>query len=86
MGAGIELAAFATRVSAHPEASIALPELALGLIPGAGGTVSVTRRIGRQRCAQLALHGGPISAGTALEWGLIDEILEGRGKMDDSSK
>ena len=74
MGAGIELAAFARRVSADPGASIALPEVPLGLIPGAGGTVSITRRVGRQRCAQLALIGQPITAQTALEWGLIDEI------------
>ncbi|MCU1368247.1 MAG: hypothetical protein JWL72_252 [Ilumatobacteraceae bacterium] len=74
MGAGIELPAFAGHVSAHPDSAIALPELSLGLIPGAGGTVSITRRVGRQRCALLALCGRPISASTALEWGLIDEI------------
>lgn len=74
MGAGIELAAFARRVVAHPDSVIALPEIDLGLIPGAGGTASITQRIGRQRCAQLALAGAPISAATALEWGLIDAI------------
>lgn len=74
MGAGIELAAFAAHVSAHPDAQIALPEVSLGLIPGAGGTVSVTRRAGRQRCAQLAFVGRPITAATAQAWGLIDEI------------
>jgi len=77
MGAGIELSAFAAHVSAHPDAQIALPEISLGLIPGAGGTVSVTRRVGRQRCAQLALLGQPITAATALAWGLIDEIDPG---------
>ena len=74
MGAGIELPAFAGHISAHPDSKIALPELSLGLIPGAGGTVSITRRVGRQRCALLALCDGPISASTALAWGLIDEI------------
>lgn len=73
MGAGIELAAFAASVTAHPDATIALPEIDLGLIPGAGGTVSIPRRIGRQRTALLAL-GGPITAPTALQWGLIDAI------------
>lgn len=77
MGAGIELSAFAARVSADPDAQIALPEVSLGLIPGAGGTVSVTRRAGRQRCAQLALLGRPITAATALSWGLIDAIEPG---------
>lgn len=74
IGAGIELAAFATEVVAHPDSSIALPEIGLGLVPGAGGTVSITRRIGRQRCAELALGGVPVSAATALGWGLIDSI------------
>ena len=77
MGAGIELSAFAAHVSADPNSQIALPEVALGLIPGAGGTVSVSRRAGRQRCAQLALLGHPITAATALSWGLIDAIEPG---------
>jgi enoyl-CoA hydratase/carnithine racemase len=51
-----------------------LPELAMGLIPGAGGTVSLPRRIGARRTAELALSGEPIDATTALDWGLIDEI------------
>ena len=74
MGAGIELAAFAAEVVAHPDSSIALPEIWLGLVPGAGGTASITRRVGRQRCAELALGGVAISAATALSWGLIDTI------------
>ena len=44
------------------------------LIPGAGGTVSVTSRIGRQRTAALALCGREIDATTALAWGLVDRI------------
>jgi hypothetical protein len=74
MGAGIELPAFAGRVTAAPDAQIALPELQLGLIPGAGGTVSLPRRIGRQRTALLALSGHPIDAATALDWGLVDDV------------
>jgi hypothetical protein len=74
MGSGIELAAFAHRVVAHPDTRFALPELALGLVPGAGGTVSVTRRIGRHRTFRLALSAEPIDARTALAWGLVDEL------------
>ena len=73
-GAGVELPAFASRVIARPDATFLLPELAMGLIPGAGGTVSLPRRIGRERTEQLAQSGTPIDAATALEWGLIDEI------------
>lgn len=75
-GGGIEIAAFAGTVEAHPDTRIALPEVALGLIPGAGGTVSVTRRVGRQRTAALAIGGREIGAATALEWGLVDRILQ----------
>jgi hypothetical protein len=74
MGAGIELPAFAGHVSAAPDTVIGLPELGLGLIPGAGGTVSLPRRIGRHRTAWLALTGERIDAPTALAWGLVDEI------------
>jgi len=46
----------------------------MGLIPGAGGCVSVPRRIGRQRAAFMMLSGRRINAATALEWGLVDAI------------
>jgi hypothetical protein len=74
IGAGIEMAAFASRVVARPDTAISLPEIRLGLIPGAGGTVSLPRRIGRHHTAELALTATPIDAPTALAWGLIDAI------------
>ena len=76
VGSGIELPAFAGRVVARPDTRIGLPELELGLVPGAGGTVSVTRRIGRHRTAYLALSGDVIDAATALDWGLVDAVTE----------
>jgi enoyl-CoA hydratase len=75
VGAGVELPAFAHRVVARPDAFFQLPELAMGLVPGAGGTVSLPRRIGRQRTAWLALSGARLDAMTAKRWGLVDEIL-----------
>jgi hypothetical protein len=74
IGAGLEIAAFAGRLTATPDAWFQLPELAMGLIPGAGGCVSVPRRIGRQRAALMILSGKRINATTALHWGLIDAI------------
>lgn len=74
LGSGLEMAAYCGHVRCHPDATIGLPELALGLIPGAGGTVSITRRIGRWRTAYLVLSGVTIDAATALAWGLVDEI------------
>jgi enoyl-CoA hydratase/carnithine racemase len=47
----------------------------MGLMPGAGGTVSVPRRIGRQRTARMCLTGTTIDAATALGWGLVDAIV-----------
>lgn len=75
IGAGAEMAAFATLVTATEKSWFQLPELKYGLIPGAGGTASLPRRIGRQRTAYMALSMQRIDAQTALEWGLIDEIL-----------
>ena len=57
------------RVRAREDACFQLPELAMGLVPGAGGTVSLPRRIGRQRTAWLALSGRRIDAATALALG-----------------
>ena len=74
-GSGVELPAFAGRVTAARDATFGLPEVALGLIPGAGGTVSISRRIGRWRTAQLALSGDVIDAATAHAWGLVDEVM-----------
>lgn len=74
VGAGVELPAFAGHVVARPDTTFRLPELAMGLVPGAGGTVSLSHRIGRQRTARLAILGTPIDAATALTWGLVDEI------------
>ena len=74
LGSGLEMAAFCGWVEAHRDSVLGLPELSLGLIPGAGGTVSVTRRIGRWRTAYLVLSGRTIDAATALGWGLVDAI------------
>lgn len=73
-GSGIELPAFAGHVVATSGTTFALPEVQLGLVPGAGGTVSLPRRIGRHRTAELALTGRAIDAPTARSWGLVDEI------------
>ena len=78
LGAGIELPAFAGRVIATEDAFFQLPEVGLGLVPGAGGSVSLPRRIGRQKTACLGLSGSRIDAQTALAWGLVDEVRLGQ--------
>ncbi len=74
VGAGVELPALAGRVLAAPDTRLRLPEVAMGLIPGAGGTASLPRRIGRHRTAWMALTGQFVDAVTAHRWGLVDEL------------
>lgn len=74
VGAGVELPAFAGHVVADPGTTFRLPEVAMGLIPGAGGTVSITHRIGRQATARLAILGDAIDAAEALALGLVDDV------------
>jgi enoyl-CoA hydratase/carnithine racemase len=81
LGAGIELPAFAARVVASDDAVLGLPEAGLGLIPGAGGTVSIPRRIGAARTLELIVTGTPVDARTARSWGLVDEVVPA-GELD----
>ena len=74
IGAGAELPAFVGRVVAAEGTFFQLPELSMGLVPGAGGTASLPRRIGRHRTAWMALSGERVDVETALRWGLVDEI------------
>ena len=76
IGAGVELPAFCARVEADPGAWFRLPEISMGLIPGAGGTVSLLARLGRHRLNWLAVSGAPLDAAKALEWGLVDALLD----------
>ncbi len=74
IGAGVEMAAFAHQISADPATTFLLPELHMGLLPGAGGCVSIPRRIGRWRTLWLVLSASILSAQDARKWGLIDDI------------
>ncbi|MBB5915432.1 enoyl-CoA hydratase/carnithine racemase [Nocardia transvalensis] len=75
IGAGAEIAAFAGTVIADPGTCFRFPETHMGLVPGAGGTVAVPRRIGRWRAAWLMLTRESLPAHRALEWGLVDEVV-----------
>ena len=76
IGAGIEIPAFSHRIVARGDATFSLPEVGFGLVPGAGGTASVPRRIGRHRTAYAAVSGAAIDARLALEWGLVDQLAD----------
>ncbi|NML06489.1 enoyl-CoA hydratase/isomerase family protein [Sphingomonas sp. G-3-2-10] len=77
IGSGIEIPAAAARRIARPDAFFQLPELRMGLIPGAGGTATIPRAIGRHRAAYLCLSARRIDAATALDWGLVHAIRDG---------
>jgi enoyl-CoA hydratase/carnithine racemase len=70
----MEMPLFGRWVSAAPGTFFVLPEIAMGLVPGAGGTVSVPWRAGRWRAAWMAVTGARIDTTTALDWGLIDAV------------
>lgn len=74
IGGGIEIAAAAATVIADPQAVFRLPEVGMGLIPGAGGTASLPCRIGRHRTCFMGLSCRDIAAGQALDWGLVDRL------------
>jgi Enoyl-CoA hydratase/isomerase len=75
IGSGIEVPATAARRVGAADLIVQLPELGMGLIPGAGGTVSLARAIGRHRLMWLALGRFRIGAEQALDWGLIDRMM-----------
>ena len=76
IGAGIEVPAAAGRVIAHPETWFRLPEVGMGLIPGAGGTATIPRRVGRHRTLWWALADRRLDVATARACGLVDAIGE----------
>lgn len=76
IGSGIEVAAAAHKRIAIPDAWFQLPELNMGLIPGAGGTATVTQAIGRHRTMWMLLSAKRIVAAQALDWGLVHAIEE----------
>jgi hypothetical protein len=75
VGAGIEVPAAAARVTARPGAHFRLPEVSMGLIPGAGGTATIPRRIGRRRACWMAISGADVDQATALSWGRVHEVV-----------
>ena len=74
-GGGLELAVCCDFIIASERARFALPEIKLGAIPAAGGTVRVTRQIGPARARQMILLGEAIDAATALDWGLVTRVV-----------
>ena len=75
LGGGFELSLACDYRVATPGAKLGLPEIKLGLLPGAGGTQRLPRLIGARAALEFMLKGSSISAERALELGIVDEVV-----------
>ena len=84
LGGGLETTLGAHYRVAVPSAKLGVPEVKLGLLPGAGGTQRLPRLVGVERAAEMATSGTPISAIKAKEAGLVDELATEGGLEADA--
>lgn len=77
LGGGLEMALACHYRVAAPATRLGLPELTLGIIPGAGGTQRLPRLIGVEKTLELLFSGRPVDAAQALELGFIDRVSDG---------
>ncbi len=77
LGGGLEISLACHYRVAAPTARVGLPEMTLGIIPGAGGTQRMPRLIGAQATLDMIFSGAPVPAARGKELGFIDEIIEG---------
>ena len=80
LGGGLEVALCAHYRVAVPSARCGLPEVNLGLLPGAGGTQRLPRIVGPQKALEMVTSGQHVPANACLEMGLVDELVE-EGKL-----
>jgi enoyl-CoA hydratase/carnithine racemase len=81
LGGGLEIALVCDLIFADPGARFGLPEVRLGLMPGAGGTQRLPRRIGSGRAKELILLGGTIDAEEARRIGLVNRVADAGGAL-----
>jgi 3-hydroxyacyl-CoA dehydrogenase len=77
MGGGLEIALACHYRVASPTAKFTLPEVTLGIIPGAGGTQRLPRLMGIDNALRMIFDAKPVDAAKAIQLGLIDEIIQG---------
>jgi enoyl-CoA hydratase len=75
-GGGCEIAAASDFIYAASTARLALTEVTLGIMPGAGGTQNLARAVGERRAKELILSGLPFTAAEAEAWGLVNRVVE----------
>src|SRR5580700_3580926 len=84
LGGGLEVALTCHYRVAVPSARCGLPEVALGLLPGAGGTQRLPRIVGPQKAMEMVTSGQHVPAKQCLEMGLVDELVE-EGKLKEGA-
>ena len=83
-GGGLEMLMCCDFIYASSQARFALPEVSLGIMPGAGGTQNLPRAIGERRAKEILMTGKPFSCEMAVEWGLINQMSEPEKVMADA--
>ena len=84
LGGGFEMALMCHYRIAVPSAKFGFPEIKLGLIPGAGGTQRLPRLSGVENALDVILSGTPFAAEQALQWGVVDALVE-NGTLHDGA-
>ncbi|WP_299978864.1 enoyl-CoA hydratase-related protein [Desulfobacula sp.] len=86
LGGGLEAALGCDFIYASDKALFGLPEINLGLIPGFGGTQRLARRVGSNRAKELIFTGKNINAQEALEYGIVNKVIEHDKLMEEVLK
>jgi enoyl-CoA hydratase len=86
LGGGLELALSCDFIYASEKAKLGLPEVSLGLIPGFGGTVRLSRVVGKARAKEMILTGVPLSAAEAHACGLVNRVFPHDQLMNEVAK
>ena len=82
LGGGLELALAADLRVAVRQAKFGAPEVTLGMITGWGGVRHLAEAVGAARAAEMTLVGAPVTAETALQWGLVNAVVDDEGAME----
>ena len=81
VGGGLEIAMAADmRIARKDAGKIGLPEVALGVLPGTGGTQRLARLVGKSRAIEMMATGKTVSFEQALDWGMINDLYEGSAR------
>lgn len=86
LGGGLELALACDLRIASEDAQLGLPEINLGIMPGAGGTVRLPRLIGEAKAKELIFLGGKLSASEAYDYGIVNKVVKTEALMEETLK